>query len=101
MKSKPYKLNGKLFRYDFDSNVVEYIEKADAETLADEAEWKKNHDGRSLYGIGEDGYMVFSTVGLHSSNWKDKEARDEYLAGWADELDEEAAALVADFMRYG
>ena len=29
MKSNPYKLNGKLFRYNFDTCVVEYIQKED------------------------------------------------------------------------
>lgn len=48
MKSNPYKLNGKLFRYNFDTCVVEYIQKADKETLADDAKWKQTHDGRSL-----------------------------------------------------
>lgn len=41
MKSKPYKLNGKLFRYDFDHSMVEYIYKADAEDIALEEEWEK------------------------------------------------------------
>ena len=37
MKSKPYKLNGKLFRYNFDTCIVEYIMKADKDDLeADE-----------------------------------------------------------------
>ena len=46
MKSKPYKLNGKLFRYDFDHSMVEYIYKADAEDIALEEEWEKTHDDR-------------------------------------------------------
>lgn len=100
MKSKPYKLRGKLFRYDFDNGVVEYIAKADAETLASEAEWKASHNGASLYGIGADGYIVLATAGLSRDNWKKKACRNEYLAGWADDLDEEAAAMAADFMNY-
>ena len=51
MKSNPYKLNGKLFRYNFDTCVVEYIQKADQETMQEDAEWKRNHDGRSLYNV--------------------------------------------------
>lgn len=99
MKSKPYKLNGKLFRYDFDRSVVEYIAKATAEDLADEAEWKAKY-GRSLFNIDDDGYMVIDTVGLHVDNWKNKAARDEYLSGWCGDLDEESSALVADFVKY-
>lgn len=100
MKSKPYKLRGKLFRYDFDNGVVEYIAKADAETLASEAEWKAKHNGNSLYGIGEDGYMILDSAGLNRENWKNKARRDEYLAEWAADLDEEAAAMVAYFEKY-
>lgn len=98
MKSKPYKLDGKLFRYDPDNCIVEYIAKADKETIAADEEWKKDHQGRSLYGIGEDGYMVFSAAGLRRENWKNKAARDEYLSGWADELDEELAAMAGEFI---
>lgn len=36
MKSNPVKVSGKLFRYDFDHSVVEYIIKADAETISEE-----------------------------------------------------------------
>ena len=100
MKSEPYKLHDKLFRYDFDSSMVEYIAKADAETLASEEEWKANHNGHSLYGISDDGYMVLASAGLNRENWKKKARRDEYLAGWAVELDEEAAAMAEDFVKY-
>lgn len=99
MRSKPYKLHGKLFRYDFDRSTVEYIAKASAEDLKDEAEWKEKY-GRPLLGIGEDGYMVISTVGLAKENWKNKATRDEYLSEWAFDLDEEGSALAADFVKY-
>lgn len=33
MKSQPYKASGKLFRYDFDSSMVEYIAKAELEEM--------------------------------------------------------------------
>jgi hypothetical protein len=100
MKSKPYKLHGKLFQYDFDNSMVEYIAKADAEMLASEKEWKANHNGRPLYGIDKDGYIILGSVGLHRENWNKKAARDEYLSGWILELDEEAEALSADFVKY-
>lgn len=43
MKSNPVKVSGKLFRYDFDHSVVEYIIKADAETISEENEWKRKY----------------------------------------------------------
>jgi len=99
-KSKPYKLEGKLFRYDFDQAIVEYIAKAGKEDLEDEAERKRIHDGRPLYGIDADGYMVLDTIGLSAENWRNKEARDVYLCGWCLDLDEQAACLTMDFERY-
>ena len=45
MKSKPYKVSGKLFRYDFDSSTVEYISKAEPEDGSREeprAIWKES-----------------------------------------------------------
>ena len=99
MKSKPYKVSGKLFRYDFDSSTVEYIAKAGTEEIEADREWKKTH-GRSLYGIGDDGYLVLDTIGLNRKNWEDKGARDEYLAAWAVDLDAELEAMAADFVKY-
>lgn len=99
MKSKPYKLSGKLFRYDFDQSVVERIYKAGAEEVADNEEWMEKY-GKPLFDIDADGYVVVTTVGLHKDNWKNKEARDEYLHEWAFDLDEEDAALAADFIKY-
>lgn len=100
MKSKPYKMDGKLFRYDFDNAVVEYVYKADADTIAEEEEWKAAHDGRPLFGIDKDGYSVLDSAGLRRENWLNKEARDEYLSLWADELDEEYRCMRADFEKY-
>lgn len=44
------KVSGKLFRYDFDRSVVEYIIEADAETISEENEWKQKH-GSALFCI--------------------------------------------------
>lgn len=99
MKSKPYKLRDKLFRYDFDTSMVEYIAKAEEEDIVLEKEWIEKY-GRPIYGIGEDGYMVLDAAGLHKKNWNNKAARDEYLAEWANELDEEAEALARNFIKY-
>ena len=93
MKSNPYKLNGKLFRYNFDTCVVEYIQKADQETMQEDAEWKRNHDGRSLY-------IHQPTIGLSRENWKDKESRDGYLSVWCNDLDAELESMAADFVKY-
>lgn len=99
MKSKVYKIDGKAFRYNFDHGVVEYVAKASREDLKDEAKWLKEH-GEPLLGIDSDGYMVLDSIGLSRENWEDREARDGYLHGWAQDLDEEYARMVADFTRY-
>ena len=98
MKSKPVKVNGKLFRYDFDRSAVEYIIKADAETISEENEWKQKH-GSALFGIDHEGYIVCSTAGLNVANWKNAAARKEYLREWADELSEEEGYLADDFIK--
>ena len=99
MKSNPVKVSGKLFRYDFDRSVVEYIIKADAETISEENEWQQKH-GSPLFGIDAEGYIVCSTAGMNVGRWENADARREYLSGWADELEEETACLVADFVKY-
>ena len=99
MKSNPVKVSGKLFRYDFDRSVVEYIIKADAETISEENEWKRKH-GSPLFGIDSEGYIVCSTAGMNVGRWENADARREYLSGWADELEEEAARLADDFVKY-
>ena len=100
MKSSPYKLNGKLFRYNFDTCIVEYIMKADKDDLEADEEWKRTHDGRSLLGIGGDGYIILDSIGLSRENWKNKEARDGYLSAWCIDLDDELASMEADFVKY-
>lgn len=98
MKSKPVKVSGKLFRYDFDRSVVEYIIKAAEKIIDAEIEWEQKH-GSQLYGIGADGYIVLSSAGLNATNWKNAAARKEYLSEWAGELEEEANCLAEDFVK--
>lgn len=98
MKSKPVKVSGKLFRYDFDSSTVEYIDKADAETIKAEVEWEQKY-GSQLYGVGADGYIVLASAGLRKENWMNTAARKEYLSGWAEELSEEEKCLAEAFVR--
>lgn len=98
MKSNPVKVSGKLFRYDFDHSVVEYIIKADAETISEENEWKRKY-GSQLYGVGADGYIVLASAGLRKENWTNTAARKEYLSEWADELSEEENCLAEDFVK--
>ena len=98
MKSNPVKVSGKLFRYDFDHSVVEYIIKADAETIDAEIEWEQKH-GSQLYGVGADGCIVLASAGLRKENWTNTAARKEYLSEWADELSEEENCLAEDFVK--
>lgn len=100
MKSKPYRLNGKLFRYDFDHSMVEYIYQAAAEDIAFEREWENTHNSR-LHEIDDDGYIVMEAAGLHKDNWTNKAARDEYLSAWIVDLDAEAEAMAKEFVRWG
>lgn len=98
-KSVVYELYGKLFRYDFDNCVVEYVHKATEEDMREEAEWLRDHD-RPLYGIDADGYMTLDSVGLRLENWEHEGFRREYLSQWCADLDEEAQALASNFEKY-
>ena len=86
-KSRVYKFEGKLFRYNFDECIVEYIAKATQEELEDNKEWQKKY-GRNLWDIDENGYMEIDGVGLRKENWIRKEVRDEYLSEWVAEMRE-------------
>ena len=98
-KSKVYEQDGKLFRYNYDDAVVEYVYKATEEDKAEEAEWLAKH-GCSLHHIDSDGYAVITSIGLRRDNWDHEELRREYIAQWIADLDEELRALTADFERY-
>ena len=98
MKSRPFRFQNKLFRYDFDSATLEYIVKATKEDIADEEETFRKL-GRHLCEI-VDGYMILDTVGLRRENWNNKAARNEYLFQWCADLDEEMACMVHDFEKY-
>lgn len=95
--SSVYKYEGKMFRYDFESCIVEYICKADKEMLKDEAEWIAKY-GRGLYDIDADGYIVIDSAGLRTENWKNKEVRNEYLAEWISEIEYECRLMAKEFM---
>lgn len=99
MKSKTYKLRNHTFRYDFTHGVVENIMLAGAEDIKLDNEWKKTH-GYSLLDIDADGFMILSVAGLSKEHWKDRCARDEYLNGWVDDIEEECSQLSADFVKY-
>lgn len=76
--SDPYKIAGKWFRYNYKYSEVEYITHASNE-----------------FGPIE----VITSVGLSKDNWENKKARNEYLQGWAEELDAEANSLADDFIK--
>lgn len=96
-KSKVFELDGALFRYDYESGVVEYIIKASKEEVEEDRKWKEKY-GHSLLDIDKEAYMVVCTAGLSVGFWKDKEAREEYLSGWLAELRAETEQLANDFL---
>lgn len=98
-RSKVYEQEGKLFRYNYDDSMVEYVHKASEEDVADEAEWLEKY-GKPLFHIDSDGYMVIDSIGLSRENWENREARNGYLTSWAMDLDAESSRLAADFVKY-
>jgi hypothetical protein len=79
--SKVVKYGKKSFRYNFTDALLEWIHGKDNA----EYEWKKGD--------------VIDCIGLSREGWKKNSA--EYIAQYADEIDEESASLLADFKRYG
>lgn len=75
--SKNYTIQGKTFRYDYDHAVVEWI--------------YKNEDGK---------WEVLDGAGLRLENWKNKEARDEYLQEWIMDIEADAEYQMDMFIKY-
>lgn len=99
-KSSIYKFKGKLFRYNFDHCVVEWVSKATQEEIDDNKKWQAKY-GKNLWDIDEDGYIEIDAVGLRKENWTRKAVRDEYLSEWVAEIAEACdyeMALEAKYM---
>lgn len=94
-KSGIYKFGGKIFRYDFDHCLVELLAKATKQELDDNAEWLAKY-GKPLWDIDSDGYIEIAAAGLRKENWQRRAVRDEYLAEWIAEIEEDAAIMAAD-----
>jgi len=98
-KSGITRCKGNSFRYDYDTCMVEYVFKATEENRKDNEEWLQKYN-EPLWNIDDKGYIVLERIGLRPENWKNKEARMEYLQEWSYELNAECSALVADFVKY-
>lgn len=94
-KSGIYKFRGQIFRYDFDNGLVERLAKATKQEFEDNAEWLAKY-GKPLWDIDSDGYIEIEAVGLRKENWQRKAVRDEYLAEWIEEFEENEAIMAAD-----
>ena len=99
MKSAIVKINGKSFRYDHETKMVWWVQKATKEDIEDNQKWREQF-GHDLFPI-EDGYTLIESVGLREENWTNKAAREEYLTEWADELDEESSILADQYLAWG
>lgn len=94
-KSKVYKFRGQFFRYDFKNGLVERLAKATDQERKDNEEWLAKY-GKPLWKIDSEGYIEIEAVGLMRENWKRKAVRDEYLAEWIAEIEEDTAVMAAD-----
>ncbi len=92
-----YEIDGWSFRYDYKDCMVELVTKARKEEIADNAEWMAKY-GKPLWDIDESGYIVMESAGLMPKNWKDKEARDEYLNEFIFALEEVLEMDVEDLL---
>lgn len=90
--SRVVKYNGKLFRYNYNHGMVEYVMKVTNEVLTENEEWIKQF-GEPLFEV-RNGYVVIDEVGLYHENWDNIESRESYLSLYCDDLDEELAYLI-------
>ena len=75
--SRAVKVEGKLFVYDREKSLVLYVGKIDNKNR----KWFEDEE------TIDDKYFVVDRAGLSKDNWANKEARYDYLAEWAFELD--------------
>lgn len=75
--SRAVKVEGKLFVYDREKSLVLYVGKIDNKNR----KWFEDEE------TIDDKYFVVDRAGLSKDNWANKEARHDYLAEWAFELD--------------
>ena len=96
MRSEVVKVQNKLFRYDYENCLVEYVSEVTDEIKADNKEWQEKYH-RDLFEV-VDGYVVNGTVGLRKENWDNPDAREEYLSEWIMDMEEELSYLMEEFL---
>ena len=102
INQKPYKVKNFpkfLFFYDKQNGIVIRVAELTEDDKKENKEWNEKY-GENLFDlikIGEKEYMELQAAGLMYENWKNKEARDEYLAEWAAEIEAEQEMLVKEF----
>lgn len=94
LKPYAYKRGGRWFRYNGETSEVEWCAKATEEEYRENKNWIRKF-GEPLWKIDEYGLMTVCSAGLHRSNWLNKEARDEYLDVWNEQIEEECNAISA------
>lgn len=92
-------VNKKTFLYDEEKATVYYVAPATEEEKKDNEEWQEKY-GKNHWPLwdfinhnGKD-YTIITYAGLSRENWKNKEAREEYLSEWLLELDEEIKYMI-------
>ena len=96
MRSEVVKVQNKLFRYDYENCLVEYVSEVTDEIKADNKEWQEKYH-KDLFEV-VDGYVVNSTVGLRKENWDNPDAREEYLSEWIMDMEEELSYAMKEFL---
>lgn len=87
--SKCVRVGKRLFRYNYEHGVVEYVYKFDKEMQ------RINEEAQCEVFENDGGYCVADSVGLRRENWENKVARREYLEDYSYDLDEEYAYMTA------
>lgn len=91
------KIGDRMFRYNAEKCLVEWVSKATPDMYADDKEWMEKY-GHPMWGI-KDGYVVLDSAGLSREHWENVDDRIQYLTEWNAEIGAEVDYLVSDFVQ--
>lgn len=89
-------VNKKHFLYDEKIAIVYYVAPATEMEKQNNEEWQEKfgHDLWKFINHNGKDYTLITSAGLSRENWKDKEAREEYLSEWLYDLHEEIKYMI-------
>ena len=95
--SKVYKIGRRLFRYNYNESVLEYVVKETAKKRKENEDWLKEGFTEPLWNF-VNGYDVMDSIGLNRENWE--ASPRSWCEQYNDELEEEFSYQTYMFEKY-